>query len=356
MKKILCLVDSLGYGGAQRQLSGLAVLLKDKGYTVKILSYYNIHFYLQFLLDNNVDYECINEKRPLHRIFKIRKCIKDYSPDYVISYLDTPSVIACMLKATGFKYKLIVSERNITTKLNFRAKIKFFLYRYSDYIVSNSHTQNLFIHNNYPKLSSKSIAITNFTDLSLFKPISGKVRNKIPRLLVLASLIPSKNTLRFIDAIKILKDRNYDFTVDWFGETVGDYADQCLRKVKELSIDNIFHIHHKTDSPNTEYQHSDFFCLPSIYEGTPNALCEAIACGLPVVCSDASDNSLYVKSGCNGYLMDPLSEVSIAEAIEKLFALTDIQYFEFSKTSREIAESKLSKERFVNEYIGLIEE
>ena len=144
---------------------------------------------------------------------------------------------------------------------------------------------------------------------------------------------------------------------DGFGNVYFSKSDiDVLRKVKELSIDNIFHIHHKTDSPNTEYQHSDFFCLPSIYEGTPNALCEAIACGLPVVCSDVSDNSLYVKSGCNGYLMDPLSEVSIAEAIEKLFALTDIQYFEFSKTSREIAESKLSKERFVNEYIGLIEE
>ena len=45
MKKILCLVDSLGYGGAQRQLSGLAILLKSKGYNVKVLSYYNIHFY-----------------------------------------------------------------------------------------------------------------------------------------------------------------------------------------------------------------------------------------------------------------------------------------------------------------------
>ena len=355
MKKILCLVDSLGYGGAQRQLSGLAILLKSKGYNVKVLSYYNIHFYLQNLLENDIEYECVNEKRPLQRILLLRKSIKKYSPDVVISYLETPSIIACFLKVAGLNYKLIVSERNITTKVKLRTKIKFFLYRYSDYIVSNSYTQNSYIHKHYNNLVSKAIAITNFTDLSLFKPLINKDRNEIPRIVVLASVIPSKNTLRFIEAIKILKDKNYKFIVNWFGDTVGNYADLCQKKINELSLNDVFYIHSKTNEPNNEYLKSDYFCLPSLYEGTPNALCEAISCGLPVACSNVSDNPIYVQPGYNGYLMDPLSEISIAEAIEKLLNLTGEQYKNFSEMSRSIAEQKLSMHRFVNDYIQLIE-
>lgn len=40
--KINLFTDCLGAGGAQRQLVGLAVLLKEKGFEVKVSSYYNI--------------------------------------------------------------------------------------------------------------------------------------------------------------------------------------------------------------------------------------------------------------------------------------------------------------------------
>ena len=60
MKRIICLIDSLVAGGAQRQLVGLASLLKNKGYRVKVVTYYDYPFYLPFLQDNNVEYECLS--------------------------------------------------------------------------------------------------------------------------------------------------------------------------------------------------------------------------------------------------------------------------------------------------------
>ena len=47
--KILLFTDSLGAGGAQRQLVGLAVLLKKKGLEVKVCTYYDIDIYQQYL-------------------------------------------------------------------------------------------------------------------------------------------------------------------------------------------------------------------------------------------------------------------------------------------------------------------
>ena len=59
-KRILCLIDSLASGGAQRQMVGLAQLLKREGYGVKVLTYYDIPFYFQQLQDNGVDFEYVS--------------------------------------------------------------------------------------------------------------------------------------------------------------------------------------------------------------------------------------------------------------------------------------------------------
>ena len=56
MKKILLLIDSLGAGGAQRQLVGLAVLLKQRGYDVSVATYHDDRFYVDTLLDACVPY------------------------------------------------------------------------------------------------------------------------------------------------------------------------------------------------------------------------------------------------------------------------------------------------------------
>ena len=57
--KILCVIDSLGSGGAQRQLVGLADLLHGHGYEVKVVWYHADSFYKEFLDARGVDYENI---------------------------------------------------------------------------------------------------------------------------------------------------------------------------------------------------------------------------------------------------------------------------------------------------------
>lgn len=49
MKKILLFTENLGSGGAERQLTGLAVLLKNAGYVVKVVTYIKAQHYESFL-------------------------------------------------------------------------------------------------------------------------------------------------------------------------------------------------------------------------------------------------------------------------------------------------------------------
>ena len=48
-RKILCLIDCLSSGGAQRQLVGLAKLLAERGYEVEVLTYHDLPFYKSIL-------------------------------------------------------------------------------------------------------------------------------------------------------------------------------------------------------------------------------------------------------------------------------------------------------------------
>ena len=171
MKRILCLIESIGSGGAERQLTGLAVMLKQRGYEVEVCYYVEQEFYLPFLQGNGVRScflkEAVNAKK---RFFAIRNHIRHFQPDTIISYSTSPSMITCLLKLLGAKYNLIVSERNTTQGLGKMVKLRFNLYRWANHIVPNSHSQAAFIEKNFPVLSRKVKVITNFVDTRKFSP------------------------------------------------------------------------------------------------------------------------------------------------------------------------------------------
>jgi glycosyltransferase involved in cell wall biosynthesis len=68
-------------------------------------------------------------------------------------------------------------------------------------------------------------------------------------------------------------------------------------------------------------QRHDALIHPSLYEGLPNAVCEALAAGLPVLISNVCDHPLLVVEGERGFLFDPSDPLSIAMSIERAAAL-----------------------------------
>jgi glycosyltransferase involved in cell wall biosynthesis len=65
---------------------------------------------------------------------------------------------------------------------------------------------------------------------------------------------------------------------------------------------------------------ADVFCLPSIYEGLPLAILEAMAAGLPVVATAVSGNPEAVEDGTTGVLVRPESADALAETLIALLA------------------------------------
>ena len=359
MHKIILFTDSLGSGGAQRQLCGLAVMLKKLNYDVTVLTYHKNEFYKNYLDENCVRCVIIEDssKCLLGRILSIREFLKKEIPDNVIAYLETPSLIASLIKLSGLKFKLIVSERNTTQKVIFRDRIRFLLYRFADSIVPNSYSQDAFLASRYKWMVRKIKTITNFVDLDTFS-YNEHVRNKIPLIVIAASIWPSKNTLGFIEALRILSDCNLSFQVKWYGysEANDSYFKQAQSKISEYGLNHMIELLPKTQNIRDVYRQSDYFCLPSFYEGVPNVIAEAMATGRPILCSKVCDNPRYVKEGVNGYLFDPNNPENIAEQILKGLSISDQEYSQMCQESRRRAEEMLSTDTFINKYIAVLKE
>lgn len=354
--KIILFTDSLGSGGAQRQLVGLAKLLHDKKYDIIVLTYHKDEFFLPFLEENNIKYVLLkNAQQAIKRIIKVIKFIKQESPDTIIAYQETPSLIACIVKLCCRKIKVIVSERNTTQILDFKTRLRFLLYKLADKIVPNSYSQEKYINKYNPKLGNRITTITNFVDLDKFHPTK-RVKKENPIIMIAASIWPAKNTLGLIDGLKIIRDRGYNFIVRWYGksELNINYFNEAQEKIKRLGLQECVLLLEKSKDIKSKYNEADFFCLPSFYEGTPNVICEAISCGLPVICSNVCDNPIYVEDEVNGFLFNPLEPESIANALEKALMIDKHRYTEMCGHSRQKAEKLLSEQLFINKYIDLL--
>lgn len=358
--KILCFTDGFNQGGAERQLVGLANLLQKKGYDVTLASYHSYNFYLSLINECNLKYHLIKcGDSQWSKLYACYKYFKASKFDWIISYKGGSNQISCILKALGMSYKLLVSERCFVYNHNSYQKRKFFMYRFADKIVTNSDAQKKFIEKYYPNLILKTETITNFTDTEHFS-VSDKIEQKSNKLkiLVTARISKQKNIERFLKAIKEVSKNNKDIQVDWFGNTnygEDDYAQKCIDLVSEYKLARIFTFHPATNNIREEYHKCDVFCLPSIFEGFPNVICEAMSCGKPILCSDVCDNSSIIEDKLNGFLFNP---ENVDDMVAKIQAMIDMPKDKFEKMgyeSRRIAVELFSEEKFVNKYIKIIE-
>lgn len=355
MKKIVCLIDDLCPGGAQRQLVGLACLLKENGYNVSVLTYHMDGFYKRYLLEVGIPhiYDASFEST-VYRVPRIASQLRRLSPDVVIAYQESPSLIACCSRMLGGRFKLVVSERNTTQQIRFGDRIRFMLYKYADAIVPNSHSQESFLRQNYPSMGSKIRTITNFVDTEKFRiDICSEKKN---RIVSVGRINPQKNILNYIQAAKQVIDQGFEVTFDWFGNTdMPEYEQACYGLIKELCMENHFVFHKAVTDIIPEYQKSLAFCLPSIYEGFPNVVCEAMSCGIPVLCSNVCDNPKIITSEQYGFLFNPNNVNDISKNIIRYLKLGKERTDKMGQNCRNVAITMFSKQTFVKQYIELIE-
>ncbi len=359
MKKILCLIDGLGFGGAQRQLIGLVHLLKERGYDVTLASYHYKDFYSELLSSLSIEPVLLAHRgSQWSKLRAVAGFVKDRGFDVVISYLQGPNRINALLRLLGSKHLAVVSDRVTLQRVDRKCRLHYFLYRFVDVVVPNSHSQAAFIESNFPSLKDKVHTITNFTDTNHFLPATNPVGRDVAEIAVAGRISREKNLLTFMDAVAELKRRGVAVHFSWYGNVGGgqeEYSREVAKRYDELAIEDYLTFHRGTDKIVEVYQGCDAFCLPSLYEGFPNVVCEAMSCGRPILCSRVCDNPLIVEDGGNGFMFDPASVDSMVETVIRFCGLSCEERRALGIRSRQLAEANFSEESFVEAYEAVIE-
>lgn len=367
--KVLLVIDSLGSGGAQRQLTLLAKGLIKSGEDVTVFFYYpQYEFYQQELIENGIKLISIakNGRFDASPLVKLIKMIKEDSYDVIISYLDTPNIYSILAKYFSFKnIPVVVSERSnyeqYFTKLKKIIKIYVTeqMYRFADVVLVNSYAQTNAMKLKHKWITPKIRTITNAVDTVFFSPEPNNKYEGLKTILIVSRFDEGKNALNLIEALGIFYDKHsYLPNIQWVGKQGGTesslkYRDLVEKKINELKISKYWQwLGQRKDIPEL-MRNADLLVHPSLYEGYPNVICEAMSSGLPVIASNIGDNKALIEEGVNGYCFNPNSVDEIYECINKFSTLSpkDVQLMQ--KSTRDKALKSLSINNFVSEYLNL---
>ena len=359
-KRITCFICSLSSGGAEHQLTELTRQLSERGYSITITTFADVpdHYTCaQTVIRKRL---AVNRNKfiKILSIFWYFLCLKT---DVVISFGQRENSLCLIPLLFRRKIRVINGERNLTAGRSSRVErlLTKWLYKRSNYIVSNSFSQRDNIISLSPKLKEKTKVIINYLDTNHYTPSNNTTNNDPIRIGIFCRYAPQKNCLRFADAVKFLKDEGYKIEVCWYGNQSSnngsnEYFLMFDEYVRKIGIGDCLHLNNHVKAVNKCMQQFDAICLPSLWEGFSNTIAEAISCGKPTLVSNVSDNSIMVEDGVNGYLFNPLKVEDIANALKKFISLTVSERVRFGKASRKKALEIFDTNNFVNSYIRLI--
>ncbi len=362
MKHIVLFINTLGSGGAEHQLVQLADGLVDRGYDVTITTFGDIPEHYVYCPQIH-RHRIASQKSNIVKMMAIWWYFLTLKADWVIGFGQRESCYC--LQALIWRSKnihVIAGERNTTYGKPSRIEklLMNVLYKRADYIVSNSYAQRQHIVSTKPLYDFKTVTIINYTDLKAYTP-SSLPQSKIVRIGVFARYAQQKNCLRFAEAINKLKScSSQPFIVEWYGhQKINGSPNPMYLLMKETvakyGLQDVLILNDQIKDVSDVMSCFDAICLPSLFEGFSNSVSEAICCGKPCIVSNVADNGVMVKDGVNGLLFDPLNEDSIINAFIKFFSFSTEERKRMGLASRKRAEELFDYDRFIGEYVNLIE-
>ncbi len=358
--KVLCFIDGLGSGGAQRQIVNLALGLKAHGHQVEMLAYTDADFYLSRLKEGNIPYTVLKNNNYLQRIVNTRRHLRRANVDAVISFLETPNFLSCISAIGKHRWVLITSERNAKEYefTNRRGKIMKWFERYSDWTVCNSNVARELWKKYYPQYKDRVSTIYNPVVINEVNSLCRPERKR-KRIVVAASYQRLKNPLGLLEALHLLSgEERSQLSIDWYGKAIpaendGVYEEACSL-CAEYQLQDCITFHGENKQIYREMMDADAVALFSEVEGLPNTICEGMMCGKPILMSRMSDYNTFVTSE-NGFLCDAKDPESIAEAIRKFLSLTPERQCQMGKRSYELAVQLFDAERNVGQWETLLQ-
>lgn len=210
----------------------------------------------------------------------------------------------------------------------------------------------------------KLVHIPNSVDVNRFTPSEGYENRNTKNICFVGRLEEQKGVKYLIEAMDIVRSKENNTKLFIIGD--GQLRDQLGELCKKLELTDHIEFVGSVNDVLPYYQRTQIFALPSLSEGMPLSLIEAMSCGLPVVATRVGGNPEMLDShlgagktimsdyhiGENGVLVNPKDVKGLAEALIRLLRDGDLSK-KLGVKSRKLVEEKCSQGKIINEYINL---
>jgi glycosyltransferase involved in cell wall biosynthesis len=219
------------------------------------------------------------------------------------------------------------------------------LFRFTDLVATQTEVNRRSLEKLAPWLRGRTRVIRNGLDMERVKPGSGTGGNGPFRFCAVGSVYAVKNPGGLVRAaIEMRRGGLEGFRIDWCGR-LGRKGDaqpsseyhEATREAKAHGLTDIITFHGEASKVMDAYRSAHALVHPSVQEGFPNAVVEAMACGLPIVVTRVSDLPLVVSEALNGFVFDETDPIAIADAMQKMMALSPDIRAAMGERSRELA-------------------
>lgn len=283
MKKIsvIFILPDLETGGAERIVTTIANHLSRDRFEPKILLLRKQGGYLNFL-KKDVEIIDINTERIRHSLKPILGEIYRRKPDVVFSGFGEVNAYLAMFIKLFPRTKFIARETNVVSQHVTRKEIKFFYNFYNNYqkIIAQSDDMMHDLIDNFNIKKKKIVKINNPVDFDFInEKLEGSVKPECfkynyKNVVAIGNLSARKGFDNLLKVFSRLKNENILLHI------LGDGKDKdVLIQMKDfLGLKNVI-FHGRQDNPYQFLKFADLFILSSRYEGFPNVLLEAGACG-----------------------------------------------------------------------------
>jgi glycosyltransferase involved in cell wall biosynthesis len=297
--KILIIIPTLTGGGAERIASNLSIHLSEEYHRhIVMFDAKKIDYaYKGEVIDLNtkvIDNPLGKIMNFLIRIYKVRKIKNELKIDVAISLMEGPNIINIFTKQRD---KVIISVRNFKSKstMGFYGKLYKLLmkvfYNKADIIVAVSKVIKRDLIENFGLNEEKIMIIYNFYDIKKINELAKEVLEdeyieifNNPVVITAGSLTRQKGHWHLIRTFKKVKEEVPDAMLVILGR--GNLEAYLKKLTKDLGLEKDVHFLGYKKNPFKYIGRSTIYAFPSLFEGFPNALCEAMACSVPVISSD----------------------------------------------------------------------
>lgn len=320
MEKIskICIVGpGLNMGGVERATTNLANYFSDQGYSVVFISifkgkhFFNLHKNIEFIEPENFNIKKLSIFKTI--LFLRRNIIKN-NPDTVLAFTKFYSALT-LISLWNKHINVFVSERSSPfykwpKKVSIFSKFALMIKKPAG-VISQTKIACQYQSKYYPKNTPFNVIPNPVRKIKLYPEIK---REKI--LLAVGRFNdPSKGFDRLLKAFSKINSK--DWKLIFAGGTIN--GEPLKQLAEDLQIANNVEFLGTVENIDYLFARAGIFVIPSRSEGFPNALCEAMAAGLPVISFDfVAGPADLIKNKYNGIIVPDGDIIGLANTIDYL--------------------------------------